>query len=143
DRTQETEVAPEVAAAASQSFSVPGAPPPPPAAAAGNLRINQAAAGGHSTGSLPTTQVFQRGAFTFNRRFFETKFAGFFGVIRREAEKDMVLLVKANRAEYVAQRITRIAANDLHLSVQRGPATEEVRVTFSDIQEVQLKHKDA
>src|SRR5207247_10578297 len=31
---------------------------------------------------LPATVSFQRGQFTFNRRFFETKFAGFFGVIR-------------------------------------------------------------
>jgi hypothetical protein len=143
DRNQQPELPPEVVAAASQTFSVPGAPAPEATeAAAGNLRISHAA-GGHGTGSLPQTQVFQRGAFTFNRRFFETKFAGFFGTIRRDAEKDMVLLVKAGRNEYIGQRITRIAANDLHLSVLRGPATEEVRVPFTDIQEVQLKHKDA
>jgi hypothetical protein len=39
----------------------------------------------------PQTEVFQRGQFTFNRRFFETKFSGFFGMMRREADKDMVL----------------------------------------------------
>ena len=42
----------------------------------------------------PETQVFQRGQFTFNRRFFETKFSGFFGMVRRRAEKDLVLVVK-------------------------------------------------
>jgi hypothetical protein len=96
-----------------------------------------------STSSLPTTQVFKRGAFTFNRRFFETKFANFFALIRRDADKDMVLLVKTPRGEYVAQRISRIAANDLHLQVQKGNASEEVAVSFNEIQEIQLKHKDA
>jgi hypothetical protein len=93
--------------------------------------------------TLPPTQTFQRGQFTFNRRFFETKFAGFFGVVRREADKDMVLEIKAARGHYVANRITRIAANDVHLQVPKGPASEEVMVPFTEIQEIKLKHKDA
>ena len=141
ERSRQPELPAEVVAAASQTFTVPGAQSSQ-AATAGNLRISQATSG-HATGSLPTTQVFQRGAFTFNRRFFETKFAGFFAMIRRDPEKDMVLLVKTGRGEFVGQRITRIAASDLHLNVQRGTATEEVRVPFTEIQEVQLKHKDA
>jgi hypothetical protein len=93
--------------------------------------------------ALPPTTTFQRGQFTFNRRFFETKFAGFFGVVRRDAERDMVLVVKSARGEYVSQRISRIAANDLHLQVQRGNASEEVMIPFQEIQQIQLKHKDA
>lgn len=93
--------------------------------------------------SLPETVVFQRGQYTFNRRFFETKFAGFFGVVRRDAEKDMVLVIKSSRGEYTSQRISRIAANDLHLQVQKGHASEEVLVPFQEIQEIKLKHKDA
>jgi hypothetical protein len=92
---------------------------------------------------LPETITFQRGQFTFNRRFFETKFPGFFGVIRRDADKDMVLVIKAMRGQFVGQRIARIAANDLHLQVQRGGASEEVLIPFSEVQEIQLKHKDA
>ncbi len=92
---------------------------------------------------LPPTTTFQRGQFTFNRRFFETKFPGFFGVVRRDADKDMVLVIKAARGEYVGQRISRIAANDLHLQVQRGPASEEVMIPFQEIQRIQLRHKDA
>ena len=124
---------------------VPGTAAPVAASAAageGSLRLAHAGSG-HATGSLPQTQVFQRGAFTFNRRFFETKFPGFFGVIRRDAEKDMVLLVKAARGTHVGQRITRIAANDLHPQVQKGAVSEEVMIPFSEIQEIQLKHKDA
>jgi hypothetical protein len=93
--------------------------------------------------SLPKTTTYQRGQFTFNRRFFETKFGNFFAVVRRDADKDMVLVIKAMRGEYEGQRITRIAANDLHLLVQRGHASEEVMIPFQEIKEIQLKHKDA
>ncbi len=96
-----------------------------------------------SKSNVPQTVVFQRGQYTFNRRFFETKFAGFFGVVRRDADKDMLLVIKSSRGEYTTQRISRIAANDLHLQVQRGHATEEVLVPFQEIQEIRLKHKDA
>jgi hypothetical protein len=93
--------------------------------------------------ALPPTVTFQRGQFTFNRRFIETKFAGFFAVVRRDADRDMVLVIKAARGEYVGQRISRIASNDLHLQVQKGHATEEVMIPFVEIKEIQLKHKDA
>jgi hypothetical protein len=92
---------------------------------------------------VPETEVYQRGEYTFNRRFIETKFAGFFGVVRRDAEKDKVLVIKSGRGEYKGQRISRIAANDLHLQVQRGHASEEVLIPFQDIQEIRVKHKDA
>jgi hypothetical protein len=92
---------------------------------------------------IPPTLTYQRGQFTFNRRFFETKFPGFFGVVRRDADRDMVLVIKSARGEYFGQRISRIAANDLHLQVQRGHASEEVMIPFVEIQEIRLKHKDA
>ncbi len=93
--------------------------------------------------AVPETVVYQRGQFTFNRRFIETKFPGFFGVVRRDADRDMVLIIKSSRGEYIGQRISRIAANDLHLQVQRGHASEEVMIPFVEIQEIRLKHKDA
>ncbi len=92
---------------------------------------------------LPPTQVFPRGQYTFNRRFFETKFPGFFGLIRRDADKDMVLLIKSARGEFVAHRISRITGNELYLEVRKGAASSEVSVPFVEIREVQLKHKDA
>jgi len=92
---------------------------------------------------LPATQTFQRGQFTFNRRFIETKFPGFFGVVRREADRDMVLIIKAARGEYLGERISRIGANDLHLEIKKGDATAEVMIPFQEIKEIQLKHKDA
>src|SRR6185503_6538166 len=109
-------------------------------AATSSLHLASAAT---TPASLPPTQVFQRGQFTFNRRFIETKFAGYFGIIRRETEKDLVFNLKSTRGEFVVSRITRIAANDMHIEVRKGGATSEVSVAFAEIQEIQLKHKDA
>jgi len=133
------------------------APPEPapaePAAAETALNPMQAEGAEHPAGlklahtepetaapSLPAPTIFQRGQYTFNRRFIETKFAGFFGVVRRDAERDMVLLVKSARGQYVAERISRI--DDMHLQVRRGHASEEVMVPFQEIQEIRLQHKD-
>ncbi len=93
--------------------------------------------------ALPQTQVFKRGQFTFNRRFIETKFSAFFTAVRRGDDKDLVLMVKSMRGEFVATRISRIAANDMHLEVHKGGAAQEVQMPFLEIQEIQLKHKDA
>ncbi|MGA2854038.1 MAG: hypothetical protein ABSE90_07915 [Verrucomicrobiota bacterium] len=92
--------------------------------------------------SEANTEIFQRGQFMFNRRFFETKFSGFFGIVRREADKDKVLQVKTPHALFVAERITRITANDVYFEVLRGDSRQEVMVPFAEIQEVQLKHKN-
>jgi hypothetical protein len=89
----------------------------------------------------PQTEVFQRGQFMFNRRFFETKFSGFFGIVRREGDKDKVLQVKTPHTLFVAERITRIGANEVHFEVLRGDLRQEVMVPFAEIQEVQLKYK--
>ena len=112
------------------------------AAPAGDVQVGEFH-GGEPSAAVPETVTYQRGQFTFNRRFFETKFPGFFGVVRREADRDMVLVMKTSRGEYLGQRISRIAANDLHLQVQKGHATEEVMIPFVEVQEIRLKHKDA
>ena len=87
--------------------------------------------------------MFQRGQFTFNRRFFETKFPVFFGTMRHGAEADLVLIIKSAIGEFEVRRISRIAANELYLEVQAGSASEEVMVSFTEIREIRLKHKDA
>jgi len=136
------------------SFIVPGTPEAAaaaaaaggtetPAAQAGGLHIAHSAPTDAKGAALPATQVFQRGAFMFNRRFFETKFSNFFGVVRREADKDMLLIIKAARGEYTVERVSRISTNDLHAQVRKAHATEEVMIPFTEIQEVRLKHKDS
>jgi len=132
-------VAAAVAAAPSEAqvFTVAGQAAP---AAAGGIQIAEAS---WQKPAYPEPQVFQRGQFTFNRRFFETKFSNYFGMTRREADRDMVLTVKAASGLFVVQRVSRIAANDVHFEVLQGVARREVMVPFADIQEIQLKHKDA
>ena len=51
--------------------------------------------------------------------------------------------VKTGRALYQVERITRIAASDVHLEVMLGEVRQEVMVPFTDIQEIQLKPKAA
>jgi hypothetical protein len=139
--------APEPAAmqpmTAPQTFTVPGAAP----AAAAGIHIVEASWQGKSS-SAPAAnpdepQVFQRGQFTFNRRFFETKFSGFFALIRRESEKNLVLTVKTGRVNLVVERITRIATNEMHVEAVLGSGRQEVLVPFAEIVEVQLKPKSA
>ena len=91
----------------------------------------------------PETQVFARGQFTFNRRFIETKFSGFFTAVKRAGDKNMVLVIKSARGTYTVDRIPRISANELYAQVMKGHASEEVMIPFLEIQEIQLKHKDA
>ena len=89
------------------------------------------------------TEIFQRGQFMFNRRFFETKFSGFFGIIRPEADKGKVLQVKTARTLFVAERISRITATEVYFEVLRGDSRQEVMVPFGEIQEIKLKQKNA
>jgi hypothetical protein len=129
-----TEVPPE---GESATFAVPGEATPP-----GEIQVT-AGAFNPPAASPAAGQTFQRGQFTFNRRFFETKFSSFFGVVRHGADKEMVLLVKTGRGQYQVERITRIAASDIYLEVMLGEVRQEVMVPFTDIQEIQLKPKPA
>jgi hypothetical protein len=86
-------------------------------------------------------QVYNRGEHTFNRRFFETKFPGFFRVVANEAEKDLVLVMRCVKNEYVGRRITRITSNELHL--QPLNSTTDVNIGFGEITSVIVRHKDA
>lgn len=122
-----------------EAYHVGDAPPEVPTDPL-DLQAQEALA---AAAALPATQTFARGQFTFNRRFFETKFPGFFTMVRRESDRDLILTFKTARGEQTVQRITRIGANELHLQVQRGQASEEVMIPFLEVQEVILKHKDA
>jgi hypothetical protein len=93
--------------------------------------------------TLPEPIVFPRSEFSFNRRFFETKFAGFFRVIPKEEEKDLVLLIKASRGEYTGRRISNITPNELYLQVVKNDASADEMIPFVEINEVQIRHKDS
>ncbi|HXR07570.1 MAG TPA: hypothetical protein VN765_09590 [Candidatus Acidoferrum sp.] len=91
---------------------------------------------------LPEPVVFRRGDFSFNRRFFETKLTGFFRVVLSEADKDMLILITAERGNYVGKRISRITPSEIYLEVFKGDATAEEMIPFIEILEVQIRHKD-
>jgi hypothetical protein len=106
---------------------------------AGGLTLAAASKPEASTGAAEP-QVYNRGEFTFNRRFFETKFPGFFRVVPSEAERDLVVAIKAIRGEYVGKRISRISSNEMHIQALSGA---EVMIPFAEITQVQVRHKDA
>lgn len=84
-------------------------------------------------------KVFKRGDYTFNRRFFETQFAGFFRMVPKEGEKDLVLIVKTAKSNYTAKRIARISTSDVHLQLANGG---EHTIGLNEITEVHVRHKD-
>ncbi len=93
---------------------------------------------GETNALQPAT--FTRADTTFNRRFFETRFPGYFRVVLGDAEKSMVIVVKTPRDQYIAQRIARITSNEMHVQLVRGG---EVGITIGEITEVQFRPKDA
>jgi hypothetical protein len=114
-----------------------GSPPPPPPG--GGLRVAAAQKAG---GGKLEPKVYSRAEYTFNRRFIETQFAGFFRVVPSEAEKDLVLVFKTPKHEYVGRRISRISSNEFFLQLQQGGGTKEVSITFGEIAQIIVRHKD-
>jgi hypothetical protein len=134
--TQAAEAAPATEAAEAGPQAKKTGPAP-----ASSLSVAAAEKKARPDASQVETAVFKRGDTTFNRRFFETKFPGFFRVVPGETEKDLVLVVRSVKYEYVAKRISRISSNEMHVQVLRGGT--EVAIPFGEITEVQVKHKDA
>ncbi|HEY3864248.1 MAG TPA: hypothetical protein VGO59_20445 [Verrucomicrobiae bacterium] len=130
----------EGAAAVAEGVSVTaeGAP-----AAAGEPGTEAASPSAPAKPAFPDPIVFARGEFSFNRRFFETKFAGFFRVIPSEAEKDLVLQITCSRGKFAGRRVMRITPNELYLQVFKGEASSEEMIPFGEISEVQIRHKDS
>ncbi len=105
----------------------------------GGLSLSAAGHGDAAKGAEPA--IYKRGDFTFNRRFFETKFPGFFRVVPSEAEKDLVLAIKMVKGEHIAKRISRISMTEMHVQLLHGG--NEVGVPFAEIAEVRVRNKDA
>jgi hypothetical protein len=87
----------------------------------------------------PDPQIFARGKFTFNKRFMETKFAGYFGEAKGDA-LTFAMEVKTTKATFFVERIMQVSASDIILeTVPPGQAT----VLLADIQEIKLNPKPA
>ena len=91
---------------------------------------------------LPQPVVFGRGEFSFNRRFFETKLPGFFRVVLSEADRDLRIIIKSARGDFVGKRISRITPSEIYLQVFEENATSEEMIPFVEIVEVEIRHKD-
>lgn len=99
------------------------------------------AAGHAAPATAAKVEVYSRGQTTFNKRFFETKFASFFGIARREEDKMKQLIFKTLKGDFIAERITRITASEIYIQTEReGGGSVEVSLQFPEIKEVSLKH---
>lgn len=84
-------------------------------------------------------QIFARGKFTFNKRFVETKFAGYVGELKGDALK-FTMHLKTGQGEFTVERIAQVGATDaIFETTERGQLT----VPFADIQEIKLVPKPA
>lgn len=84
----------------------------------------------------PQPQVFARGKFTFNKRFIETKFAGFIGELKGEAIT-FTMEIKTLKAVFAVERIMQAGTIEMILETPNG----QVTVPFADIQEIKLNPK--
>jgi hypothetical protein len=121
----------------SRSLGTVGVPPP-----MGGTGLKVAATQSKDAGAAPgEAKIFKRAEYTFNRRFIETQFSGFFRIVPGEAEKDLVLVFKTAKQDYLAKRISRISSNEVFLvPIQTG--AKEISVGFGEIAEIQVRHKD-
>lgn len=88
----------------------------------------------------PEPQIFPRGKFTFNKRFMETKFAGYAGGEPKGDALNFTMEVKTTKEQFTVEHIKQISATDvLFETVQRG----QITVLLADIQEVKLNPKTA
>ena len=82
----------------------------------------------------PEPQIFARGKFTLNKRFVETKFAGFVGQPRGEALKFNMEL-KTMKDQFAVDRILQVTMTELVLETAQR---KQVTVLLTDIQEIKL-----
>ncbi len=100
-------------------------------------QVAQEVAASEVASAAPKAEIYSRGKFTFNKRFFETKFAGFFGMTRNDVNKAKVFIIKSTKGEFVVERITRLTPSDLF--IQAEGVAGETSMHFSEITEVILK----
>lgn len=91
---------------------------------------------------LPDTVTYSRGVVTFNRRFFESKLNKFTKVVPPEDAKDMVVIFKTSRGDHTTTYISKLEQNEMYVRVAKGNASEDVKIPYLEIYEVQVKHKD-
>lgn len=79
-------------------------------------------------------QVYARGKFTFNKRFIETKFAGFVGPEPKGDAVKFWMEVKSSNAHFGARNIAQVGMAEAIFETDSG----QVTVPFADILEIKL-----
>ena len=118
----------------------PGAPAPGGAPGPGgdDIQIVSASWQGSQEEKKLEPQVFSRGKFTLNKRFIETKFAGFIGEPKGEA-KTYSMEIKTLKETIAVESIKQVGATEAILETPAG----QVTLPFADIQEIKLNPKTA
>jgi hypothetical protein len=135
--------APAAAEEAAPAEGAPGGTPAPapgaaPAAGQPGIEIVAASWQGSKEEKKPQPQIFSRGKFTLNRRFIETKFAGFIGEPKDDA-KNYSMEIRTLKNVVPVEIIKQVAASELIVETPNG----QVTVPYSDIQEIKLIPKPA
>jgi hypothetical protein len=121
----------ELAAESAPAGAAPGSPQE-------EIQIVAASWQGSQEEKKPQPQVFSRGKFTLNKRFIETKFAGFIGEEKGDA-KTFTMEVKTLKETFAVERIMQVGATEAIFETPNG----QVTVPFADIQEIKLNPKTA
>lgn len=123
--------------------AAPGAAAPAPGSATPapgheDVQIVSASWQGSQEEKKPQPQVFSRGKFTLNKRFIETKFAGFIGEPKGDA-KTFSMQIKTLKGILSVECLKQVAAAEMIVETPSGQLT----VAFGDIQEIILNPKPA
>jgi len=86
----------------------------------------------------PNAQVFARGKFTFNKRFVETKFAGFIGELKGDA-KTFSMAIKTLKETVTVECIKQTGTTEAIVETPNG----QITIAYTEIQEVILTPKTA
>ncbi len=88
--------------------------------------------------------VYRRGETNINKRFIETKFAGFFKAVLGPAEKEMwVVWVTATGGEVWSKRIVSISQTDVVVNCpQESGGTLDETIQIAGIQEIHLRPRE-
>ncbi|MSU26649.1 MAG: hypothetical protein EXS27_01890 [Pedosphaera sp.] len=88
--------------------------------------------------------VYRRGETNINKRFIETKFAGFFKAVLGPAEKEMwVVWVTATGGEFWSKRIVSISQTDVVVNCpQESGGTLDETIQIAGIQEIHLRPRE-
>lgn len=88
--------------------------------------------------------VYRKGETNINKRFIETKFAGFFKAVPAAPEKDMWLVwVTTTGGEYWSKRVVSISQTELVVSAaQEDGSFTDQPIPLGDVQEIHLRPQE-